>query len=186
MMTFVSSGENPDIRDTLKEALRLVDPQLENDLVDDEGLVIRGAAIAGANQLALIDGHGNYSHPGLVDGLDLGGCPECPRIIARVVIVGCCWSGSERFRTAVTRNLCQRTVYLGYDSDEPDKQTPVRHAKIVFPPVLRSLLACQLQGTPEDLKETIHTCLQKLRSELPQWTTLKPWRVEILDPAPGR
>jgi hypothetical protein len=114
-LAFVCNGGpkplgDPDSGRKLKEALQQVDAKLPM-IVDDPNPYVRGAAIWRADGLALADGH--WDNWGVIDELALGGRAACRGICARVLIVGCCWSGASRVMHAVRGGLDRPVVYPG-------------------------------------------------------------------------
>ena len=135
----------------------------------------RGEAIAAAEVLMLADGH--YTGPGCIDGLGLGLRRACPRITARVVIVGCCYSGERDFTDAVRPGLDRQVAYLGYSG-----MAPHDHAEIVFPPVLRALLDADFPGSADAATSIINGSLAQLCAERPRKKSLALWHARVLEP----
>lgn len=135
----------------------------------------RGEAIAAANGLVLVDGH--YTGPGRIDGLGLGLRKACPGITARVVIVGCCYSGESDFTDAVRPGLDRQVAYLGYDG-----MAPHDHAEIVFLPVLRALLDVGFPGSADAATSVINGSLTRLCAERPRKKSLAMWHARMLEP----
>lgn len=135
----------------------------------------RGEAIAAADGLVLADGH--YTGPGCVDGLGLGLRKACPSITARVVIVGCCYSGEHAFTDAVRSGLDRPVAYLGYSG-----MAAHDHAEIVFPRVLRTLVDASFPGLPEAATSIINGSLAQLCAERPRKKSLTLWHAQVLHP----
>lgn len=135
----------------------------------------RGEAISSATGLVLIDGH--HTGPGLVDGLNLGWRDHCPGIKAQILIVGCCYSGESDFIAAVRAGLDRPVTYLGCDGI-----APYRHARLVFIPVLRALLADSIPSAVDTAKDIINRALARTRAEHPRMTSLARWNASDLDP----
>jgi hypothetical protein len=135
----------------------------------------RGEATARANDLVLVDGH--WTGPGCVDGLGLGLRKACPGIKARIVIVGCCYSGESEFTDAVRGGLNRQVAYLGYTG-----QAPRDHGEIVFLPVLRALLQAGLPTSVDAAASVINRSLEKLCAERPRKKSLASWHAAVLGP----
>jgi hypothetical protein len=182
-LAFVCNGApeplgDPDIAKRLKAALRQVDAKLLSAVVDDANVYVRGAAISRADGLVLVDGHGQVLPPGVIDGLALGGRAACRGICARVLIVGCCWSGTSSFMHAVRGGLDRPTLYVGYSA-----QTPRNHADLVFPRLVSGLLKHGLDDEPESLKAVAASCLEMVRNQHPAKDKyLRRWNASVLGP----
>lgn len=179
-LAFVCNGApepvgDPDIAGRLKTALRQVDAKLPM-VVDDPNPYVRGAAISRADGLVLADGH--FGGPGVIDGLALGGRAACRCICARVLIVGCCWSGTSDFMHAVRGGLDRPVVYVGY-TDE----TPREHAGLVFPGLVSCLLEHGLDDEPESLEAVAANCLKMVWNQHPaEGKRLHGWKASVLRP----
>ena len=116
--------------------------------------------------------------PGVIDELALGGRAACRRVHARVLIVGCCWSGTSCFTHAVRGGLDRPVMYVGYAGE-----TPKNHAKLVFPRLVAGLLEHGLDDEPESLKTVAASCLEMVRNEqLPEDDSLRNWKACVLQP----
>ena len=179
-LAFVCNGApepagDPDIGRRLKAALRQVDAKLPM-VVDDPSPYLRGAAISRADGLALADGH--HNGPGIIDEPALGGRAACRGICARVLIVGCCWSGTSSFMHAVRGGLDRPVAYVGYTG-----KTPREHAGLVFPGLVSGLLEHGLDDEPESLKALAASCLEMIRNQHPsERDSLGGWKASVLRP----
>jgi hypothetical protein len=179
-LAFVCNGGpkplgDPDIGRKLKEALQQVDAKLPM-IVDDPDPYVRGAAIWRADGLALADGH--WDNWGVIDELALGGRAACRGICARVLIVGCCWSGTSRFMHAVRGGLDRPVVYVGYTGKTPNKD-----AGLVFPGLVGGLLEHGLDDEPESLEAVAARCLEMVRNQYPaESNRLRGWKASVLRP----
>jgi hypothetical protein len=178
-LAFVCDGSSkplgdPDIGRLLRAALRRVDVNLPM-VVDDPSPYVRGAAISRADGLALADGH--WDGPGVIDELALGGRAACRGICARVLVVGCCWSGTSSFMHAVRGGLDRPVVYVGYTGE-----TPKKHAGLVFPGLVSGLLEHGLDDETESLEAVAASCLERIRNQHPEDESLRGWKASVLRP----
>jgi hypothetical protein len=172
-MVFVTSPQCPGITRRLRVVAEDFPGQVAMTVSSDPNE--RGEVIAAANGLVLVDGH--YTGPGYIDGLGLGLSKACPGITARVVIVGCCYSGKRDFTDAVRPGLDRQVAYLGYSG-----MAPHDHAEIVFPPVLRALLDAGFPGSVDTATSIINDSLAQLSAERPRKKSLALWHARVLEP----
>jgi hypothetical protein len=177
-LAFVCNGApepvgDPEIGGLLNAALHQVDAKIP--IVDNPNPYVRGAAISRVDGLVLADGH--WSGPGVIDGLGLGGRAACRGICARVLIVGCCWSGTSSFMHAVRGGLDRPVVYVGYTGE-----TPKKHAGLVFPGLVRALLKHGLDNELDSQAAVAAGCLEMIRSQHPEDESLRGWKASVLRP----
>jgi hypothetical protein len=166
---------DPEIGENLKAALQQVGAKLPI-VVDDPDPYVRGAAISRADGLVVADGHCNG--PGVINGLALGGRAACRGICARVLIVGCCWSGTTGFMHAVRGGLDRPVGYVGYTGEMPKE-----HAELVFPGLVSGLLEHGLDDEPESLAIVAASCLEMIRDQYPaKDRSLCGWKASVLRP----
>jgi hypothetical protein len=164
------TGRLREIRDQFANS-RSIDVRLRDN--DDPECRLRD--VISADDVVLIDGH--WTGDGSVDGVDLG-CRIAGRgVSASILVVGCCWGATSSFTTALRPGLERPVAYLGYSGE-----TPVDHARIVFPPVLEAVAVHGLDASPARLKQMLKACLLRLKEQHPRMTTLSRWQADVLNP----
>jgi hypothetical protein len=153
--------------------------------MSDDEVLLRQAILAETDQVVL-DGHGNWNstllEPFALESL-LGGCRQSFK--ARVLMLGCCWGGTERYTNVITRCIKEPTVFLGCK-----KEPWNTHGGRLFPPLLLALAPLVGSSLPETLKamlrEGLHEVIEKSPKTVKTSLEAVEWTAKVLVPATAR